>query len=204
MASIEINPSILLRLPAEVRLQIYEWVVPRRVIHVRMRWTGNHAADGFAYSCLEDTRPLRERHQRNVLSHAIPFGAELSALSQTCRTMHQETALLPFETFIWAFETAFTLDHWISMKEDISTEHKKAIRIVAVPNPGPYRSSERFLLNLREILLIGTAYSTTTYFTHPKDAKDMDLEITRLEKDKASGTWDRNGEQAQYAKDLFV
>lgn len=90
------------------------------------------------------------------------------------------------------------------MKEDISTEHKKAIRIVAVPNPGPYRSSERFLLNLREILLIGTAYSTTTYFTHPKDAKDMDLEITRLEKDKASGTWDRNGEQAQYAKDLFV
>ncbi|OAL03002.1 hypothetical protein IQ06DRAFT_122836 [Phaeosphaeriaceae sp. SRC1lsM3a] len=204
MSSDPFSAAPLLRLPAEIRLQIYGWVIPRRVIHVRMKWTGICTPGGFSYSCLEDTHPLQETHERNVLSHQIPFGAELRVLGQTCRQVHQETTFLPFETFTWAFETAFTLDQWVSMKDIISTEHKKAIRTVAVPTPGPYRSSERFLLNLREILLVGTAYTPFTYSRDSEHAKTADLTIMTLKKDKIRNTWVRSGERAQYAKDLFA
>lgn len=203
MSGNDLNTSILLRLPAEIRLQIFSWLIPQRVVYVRMKWTGIRTQDGYAYACLEDTQPLRERHEYNVLSRGVPFGPELRFIGQTCRQMHREASLLPFETFIWAFETAFTLDQWVTSGDHIPAEHKMAIRTVAVPTPGPYRSSERFLVNLRDVLLVGTAYSTTTYFTEPKDMKDTDLAITILKKDKATGTWERNGERAQYAKDLF-
>lgn len=204
MSNNKLNTTPLLRLPTEIRLQIYEWVIPRRVVYVRMKWVGRrYTSQGFTYSCLEDTQPLQEKHESNTLSQAVPFGAEMRLLGQTCRQIYQETALMPYKTFIWAFESTFTLDEWLFTKDCISTEHKKAIRTVAVPFPGPYRSSEEFLLNLQEIIMIGTAYSTTTVFTRPEHEKTA-LEVTTLKKNKESKTWITNGKRAQYAKDLFV
>ncbi|RYE83302.1 MAG: hypothetical protein EOO65_04180 [Methanosarcinales archaeon] len=133
----------------------------------------------------------------------MPFGPDLRQLGQTCHQIRQETAYLPFKTFIWAFETAFTLDQWVSMKDSIPLEHKNAIRTVAVPTPGPYRASERVLLRLDEVHLIGKAYATTTYFDQPADEEDSVHAIITLRKDTTTNTWSRSGEFAQYAKDLF-
>jgi hypothetical protein len=194
---------LLLLLPAELRLQIYELVLPRRVVFVRMKWTGICAPSGYQYACLENTQPLLASHERKILSHAVPFGPDLRQLSQTCQQIHRETAYLPFETYIWAFETAFTLDQWVSMKDSVPLEHKNAIRTVAVPSPGPYRTSERVLLNLAEVHLIGTPYATTTYFDEPTNSEDSVHGIITLKKDKNTNTWNKSGGRAQYAKDLF-
>lgn len=170
-----------------------------------MNWACTYAQDGFVYECLEDNRLRQEKDERNGSSHSTPFGADIRVLGQICRKMHEETALLPFENFTWAFETAFTLDEWLSKEAGIPMSCKEAIRTVAVPSPGPYRSSERALSNLRELLLIGTPYSTNTYFTmDSKGAKDMGIEMEILRKEKASGAWVKGGARAQYAKDLLA
>jgi hypothetical protein len=85
------------------------------------------------------------------------------------------------------------------MKSNIPVQHKNAIRTVAVPTPGPYRSSERTLLNLNEVLLIGTFQPST-------DSTSAELggrAIITLTKSKASNAWMRRGERAEYTKDLF-
>jgi hypothetical protein len=124
-------------------------------------------------------------------------------LAQTCRQIYQETVALPFKTYTWSFETAFTLEQWVSMKVRIPLEHKNAIRTVAVPAPGPYRSSERILSNLQEVLLIGKPYSTTTAFDQITNLKGPIQPVLTLKKDKATDKWMRSGAHARYAKDLF-
>jgi hypothetical protein len=111
---------------------------------------------------------------------------------------------LPFKTYTWSFETAFTLEQWVSMKSRIPLEHKNAVRKVAVPVPGPYRSSERILTDLQEVLLIGKSYSTTTVFDHASDLQGPIHPLITLTKDKATNMWKQSGEHAQYAKDLFT
>ncbi|KAF2027054.1 hypothetical protein EK21DRAFT_115174 [Setomelanomma holmii] len=192
--------SPFFRIPAELRLNIYEYVIGSRIVHVRSKWTGICTPAGFSYACLEDTEPLLESRESKVLQHAVSFGQDYLSLGQTCRQIQNETACLPFKIYIWAFETAFTLDQWVSMKSNIPMQHKNAIRTVAVPTPGPYRSSERILLSLNEVLLIGNFSSTGE--SGPASV-DTGRGIIKLTKDKASDTWLRSGERAQYAKDLF-
>jgi hypothetical protein len=195
--------SPLLCLPAEIRLQIYELVIPSRAVHVRTRWTGICTPAGFTYLCLEDTQPLAISHERNLERHAVSFGSDVRNLSQICRQIHEETATLPFKTYTWSFETAFTLEQWVSMKFRIPLEHKSAIRKVAVPTPGPYRSSERILTDLQKVLLIGKPNSATTVYDDPRNLQSPMHPIITLERDKATNTWKQSREHSQYAKDLF-
>lgn len=191
--------SPLLRIPAEVRLHIYEYVIGSRVVHVRSKWTGICTPAGFSYACLEDTEPLLESRESKVLKHAVPFGQDYLSLGSTCRQIQKETACIPFKIYTWAFETAFTLDQWVSMKSNIPVQHKNAIRTVAVPTPGPYRSSERTLLNLNEVLLIGTFKPSTDSTSAALGGRA----IITLTKSKASNAWMRRGERAEYVKDVF-
>jgi hypothetical protein len=195
--------SPLLRLPLELRLQIYELVVPPRVVHVRMKWTGICTPAGFRYSCLEDTKPLLSPHECLIMSHTVPFGSDWHALGQTCRQMHAETSWLPFQTFTWSFETAFTLDQWVSTKDRIPAYNKNAIRTVAVPTPGPYQSSEQKLSSLREILLFGVNNAMTTVAEEDTDSDKMGPAIITLKKDRVTDTWIRSGEHARYVQELF-
>jgi hypothetical protein len=181
--------SSLLRLPAELRLQIYNLVIPRRVIHVRMKWSGICIPAGFQYTCLENTDPLLASSEKKTLAHAVPFGPDLRRLSETCRQIHGETAHLPFETHIWSFETAFTLDQWVSMKSQVPLAHKNTIRTVAVPPPGPYRSSERILLSLHEVLLVGTAHDRPADANPNVNQQASTKAILILKKDKLGGTY---------------
>jgi hypothetical protein len=157
---------------------------------------------GFDYLCLEDTQPLATTREGNMGDHAVSFGPDMRNLSQICRQIYEEMAVLPFKTYTWSFETAFTLEQWVSMKATIPLKHKNAVRTVAVPAPGPYRSSERILTNLQEVLLIGKPYSTTTVY-NASNLQAPIQPVLKLKKDKATDTWVRSGEHARYAKDLF-
>jgi hypothetical protein len=158
---------------------------------------------GFDYICLGNTQLLATTREWNMGGHAVSFGPDMRNLSQTCRQLYEETAVLPFKTYTWSFETAFTLEQWVSMKTQIPSEHKNAVRTVAVPAPGPYRSSERILTNLQEVLLIGQPYSKATVNAEHRYSQAPIQPVLRLKKDKATDTWMRGGEHAKYAKDLF-
>lgn len=193
---------ILLRLPAEIRLQIYEYVIGSRVVHVRMTWSGVCIPSGFAYTCLENTYPLLEIHQKDVLAKAVPFGADVTVLSQVCRQLHREGSTLPFRLYIWAFETAFTLDQFICMKRKIPLQCKNAIKTVAMPTPGPYRSSERVLLGLTTVLLIGTVVQGD--FEHANKVHEAPSRaILPLRKSLTNGTWVRDNTRADLSKYLL-
>jgi hypothetical protein len=197
------HTSPLLRLPTELRLQIYGYVIGCRTVHIRINWTGMCNPSGFKYACLEDPKHLLQHGETRILEHAVPFGPDLHGLVRTCRQMRKDTACLPFTSFTWAFENAFTLEQWVSTKSFIPVQHKYAIRTVAVPTPGPYRSSERRLSNLREIVLIGFCNPSDGSFSSDPRLGTAPLAMISLKKDKASGAWMRGSEPAQYAKDLF-
>ncbi|KAH7359803.1 hypothetical protein BKA66DRAFT_573913 [Pyrenochaeta sp. MPI-SDFR-AT-0127] len=199
----EIN-SPLLRLPAEIRLQIYEYVIGSRVVHVRMNWSGVCIPSGFSYSCLEETSSLLESHEKRMRKLAVPFGPDVTVLSRVCHQTYKETVALPFKLYVWAFETAFTLDQFVSVKRLVKLEHKSAIRTVAVPTPGPYRSSERILLDLQTVLLIGSFKSDRTGLEDaPRLAKGPSRAILTLKRERSNNTWVRSSKDAKFARGTF-
>ena len=102
--------SPLLNLPPELRSQIYEYVVDSRVVHIRMNWAGIFSPRGYSYSCFDDLRPLLDSSSRDLFSKAVPFNTDVITLGRVCRQMRQDTSLMPFKLWIWAFEDAFTLE----------------------------------------------------------------------------------------------
>jgi hypothetical protein len=198
-----LRTSRLLSLPAELRLQIYEYVLGSRTVHVRIKWTGICIPAGFVYVCLENNLPLLEPSESKTFGHAMPFGIEIHSLSHTCRQMHKETAHLPFKLYTWAFESAFTLDQWVSMKSLVPVQYKNAIRTVAVPTPGPHRSSERILQRLCEVLLIGSFDSFNIPAPSIVNPQAPSRVIITLRRDKVTDTWTHKDECAQYAMNLL-
>lgn len=189
--------SSLLCLTAELRLQIYEYVVGSRVVHVRIHWTGMGNPSGYKYACLDDAKHLLERRENDLLAYAVPFGPDLHGLVNTCRQLHQETACLPYRTHTWAFENPFTLEQWLLSKTLIPAQHKLAIRTVAVADPGPYRSSERLMSDLGKIILIGSYGRKDESHLDPTDAESSPMMMITLKRDGTSGAWIRVRELSQ-------
>jgi len=185
--------SLLLLLPAELRLRIYEHVIGRCTVYVRMKWTGICTPAGFKYSRLSDRAALLKHGENKILVHSVPFGSDIRNLAFTCRKIHEESTCLPFKLYTWAFESAFTLDQWISMKCHVPEQLKSMIKTVAMPSPGPSKSSERFLSNMREIHLIGF-FKHADDEPHPGAGSGLSKQVMMtLKKDKASGSWMRSG-----------
>ncbi|KAL6704071.1 hypothetical protein ACN47E_008835 [Coniothyrium glycines] len=189
--------STLLSLPAEIRLQIYEYVIGYGIVHVRMTWSGICIPTGFAYSCLKKTESLLETNQNDTLADAVPFGRDVIVLNLVCRQIYEEASVLPFRLYVWAFESAFTLDQFVCMKRKIPTRCKIAIKTVAVPTPGPHQSSERKLTNLASIFLIGSDFRAVEEGSESRDTVPARA-ILPLRKSLANGTWVRDDNIARF------
>lgn len=183
--------SPLLNLPPELRCQIYEYVVGSRVVHVRMNWAGIFSPTGYLYSCFNDLQPLLECSTRDLLAMAVPFDKDVTTLTQVCYQMHQDTHLLPFKLWVWAFEDAFTLDQFVTARGlgCIPLQHKHAIRRLAVAPPGHHRSHEKVLHSLQDVLLISSTLPSED--TEPARAASSKprRSITRLRRDTLTDTW---------------
>lgn len=122
-----------------------------------MLWTGVCIPSGFSYHCLPSTLPLLSQHQASILASTIPFGPDITTLALLCKQTYAETALLPFQRFVWAFETPWTLDQWLSMKRSgMRQSSKRMLRTVAVPMPGVFQGCERAMEDLVTVLLVGS------------------------------------------------
>ncbi|KAF2821205.1 hypothetical protein CC86DRAFT_110463 [Ophiobolus disseminans] len=195
--------SPLLRLPAELRLQIYDYVIGSRIVHISFRWIPRFDPTGFKYDYLQDLEPLLEQSERAVHKQAIQIGSDISSLARTCQLVRKETACLPFQAYTWAFGNAFVLDSWLRTEGKIPLQQKRAVKTIALPAPGPYRSSERVLLSLREVFLTGHFSALGTFASEPKHWASRQALMLTLKKPKTAATWEWNGAHATYLKDLF-
>lgn len=186
--------SPLLNLPLELRSQIYEYIIETRVVHVRMNWVGIFSPTGFSYSCFNDLQPLLDPPASDLLAKAVPFTSDITILNLVCRQMHQDTSLIPFKSWVWSFEDAFTLDLFVTAKRlsSIPIHHKEAIRRVAVAPPGPHRSHERVLQSLQEVLLIRSGDLPVENDQHNNISLPSRREVLRLRRDTLTDTWLRN------------
>lgn len=183
--------SPLLRLPPELRSQIYDYVVESRVVHVRMNWAGIFSPTGYSYSCFNDLQPMLAFSTRDLHLNAVPFGTDVTILSRVCRQMHQDTTVLPFKLWLWTFEDAFTLDQFVTARGlgCIPVHHKEAIRRIAVAPPGHHQSHEKVLQSLQEVLLIGSARVTTGEETLEVTSPPPRREVIRLRRDTFTSAW---------------
>ncbi|KAF2622309.1 hypothetical protein BU25DRAFT_463055 [Macroventuria anomochaeta] len=186
--------SPLLNLPFELRSQIFEYIIERRVVHIRMNWSGIFSPTGFSYSCFNDLQPLLESPARGLLAKAVPFDTDITLLSRVCRQMHQDTSLLPFKLWVWSFEDAFTLDQFVTARGlgSIAVHHKEAIRRVAVTPPGPHRSHEKVLQSLQEVLLISPSIPLVKADGVEDTPPASRRVIIRLRLDTLTDTWLRS------------
>lgn len=186
--------SPLLSLPPELRSQIYEYIIDSRVVHIRMNWAGIFSPTGYSYSCFNDLQPLLDMSARDLFSKAIPFDRDVTTLGRVCRQMRQDTFLLPFKLWVWAFEDAFTLDQFVTARGlgSIPVHHKEAIRKVAVSPPGHHRSHEKVLQGLQEVLLIGYVRPAEDDDEAEPDASQHRRDIIRLRRDTLTDTWLRS------------
>ncbi|KAF2849640.1 hypothetical protein T440DRAFT_555627 [Plenodomus tracheiphilus IPT5] len=178
--------SSFLALPAEIRLQIYSHILPPHVIYIRMLWTGVFIPSGFAYHCLPSSAPLISPTEKELLTNVISFSPDISTLTLICKQMHRETAILPFQTWVWAFDTPWTLDQWVSLKRgNVKQESKRSVRTVAVPMPGVFGSSESLMGDLCTVLLTGR------FRLEGEESKEEKTGILTLRRAKGSSTWVR-------------
>lgn len=186
--------SPLLSLPPELRSQIYEYIIDSRVVHIRMNWAGIFSPAGYSYSCFNDLQPLLDSSARDLFSKAIPFDRDVTTLGRVCRQMRQDTSLLPFKLWIWAFEDAFTLDQFVTARGlgSIPVHHKEAIRKVAVTPPGHHRSHEKVLQGLQEVLLIGSVRPAEDDDQVEPNASQYRRHVIRLRRDTRTDTWLRS------------
>lgn len=186
--------SPLLSLPLELRSQIYEYVVDSRVVHVRMNWAGIFSPRGYSYSCFNDLQPLLDSSARDLFSKAVPFDTDVTTLGRVCRQMRQDTSLMPFKLWIWAFEDTFTLDQFVTARGlgSIPIHHKEAIRKVAVAPPGHHRSHEKVLQGLQEVLLITSVRPAEDDNLAGPTSSSSRRDVIRLRRDTLTDTWLRS------------
>jgi hypothetical protein len=92
--------SPLLRLPAEIRNQIYNYVIGRHHYEIRTR-----GSSGITYYLSPG-------------SASSPSWREQNGLSQTCRQLHHETSALPFRNNMFGIrmmEDHSTLNKWMGL-----------------------------------------------------------------------------------------
>lgn len=138
--------SPLLRLPSELRLQIYHLLLGGRQIHIRfVPWqlkrnvkrtkTEKDSIKGhFRYEVLpykQDpwTAGVEQLWQAAAASSQAA-GGRLTLLSGVCRQLYHETALLPQNLNSWSFESVHMMERYILKDNRMPLQQRRAIAIL--------------------------------------------------------------------------
>lgn len=155
--------SPLLRLPFELRLQIYELLLGDRQIHIffvpwqHKQRTKNGQAytetikGGFRYEVLEkrqdpwkvDRRDLRKLGP--VPAPGSPDTAlQITLLSGVCRQLYHETALLPQQMNTWSFETLHVMERYILKENRMPLMQRRAVHTLYCKERLPRALEKKF------------------------------------------------------------
>ncbi|KAF2109937.1 hypothetical protein BDV96DRAFT_604417 [Lophiotrema nucula] len=137
--------SPLLRLPAELRMRIYDFLYPKGGT-ILIEELKDHAGKSLGFGCRiceASTDPWRARGKRedkmNPNSDSLtPFTTSMTLLNGVCRQLYRETALLPYarnswgpgdgEIALWNSHTSFS--SYVVVQKRLPLPHRKAIRIL--------------------------------------------------------------------------
>src|SRR4051794_33759956 len=131
--------SPLLRLPPEIRNQIYELVLDVGQINVCFKkfehWKARTHNNG--QRCYETAAPggffcrILERDQNPWTirpTASCPRGMTL--LSSVCRMLYKETVLMPYELNVWSFDSLPTMERYILKEKRLPRPQVRAIRVM--------------------------------------------------------------------------
>lgn len=140
--------SPLLRLPFELRLQIYRLVLGDRQIHIffvpwqqhkkciekgkggQEHTTETTTKGRFRYEVLEKRQdPWKvDRRELRKLPSDLPDAQQITLLSGVCRQLYLETALLPHQLNTWSFETMHVMERYILKENRMPLTQRRAVR----------------------------------------------------------------------------
>lgn len=134
--------SPLLRLPYELRLQVYELVLGDRQIHIRFvpwQYKGR----------VKRTKPADRESVKGHFRYEVllkkqdPWApgieqtwdlrgaaARLTLLSGVCRQLYHETALFPQKLNTWSFETAHLMERYILKENRMPLQQRRALQML--------------------------------------------------------------------------
>lgn len=155
--------SPLLRLPYELRLQIYELVLGDRQIHIRFVPWRHHKRQTKNGAVYTDT--IKGRFHHDILGkRQDPWGVDadclrmatrhsgglmagmdrLTMLSGVCRQLYHETALLPYRLNTWSFESMHVMEKYIIKENRMPLQQRRAIHTLWCKERIPKALQQKF------------------------------------------------------------
>ena len=131
--------SPLLRLPAEIRIRIYELVLGNKQIYITYKpWQHKRRikqsqlyyetiAGGFRYQLLQPEQNPWHGPRNNT---ALSSNARITLLSGVCRQLYHETALLPQKLNPWSFENTWVMERFIMREDHLTLLQRRAIHVL--------------------------------------------------------------------------
>ena len=154
--------SPFLKLPAEIRQIIYEYALGGRCIlvkHKPHKWN-RRQKDGttaWVYTIKGGFHCTTYDEQVNPFTvAAFPSNAPAERrgfrlLSPVCRQLYQETATLPFELNVLAFENSYVLNRYIVKERRLSLPLRRAIRTLFVQRMMISKSVEKYIGGIHKL-----------------------------------------------------
>lgn len=179
--------SPLLRLPPELRNQIYELVLEVGQINVCFKkfehWKARTHTNGQRY--YETATPggffcrVLDRDQNPwTLPPASQCQRGMTLLSSVCRMLYKETVLLPYSLNVWSFDTMSTMERYILKEKRLPRPQVRAIRVVYTKAVLPDRF-DRSLGGLDVMLVQGGLRLTKVVDPHDPERRAKTWDISR-------------------------
>lgn len=146
--------SPFLKLPAEIRNQIYEETLPDGdtvlIDYETYRNNGNKSLPVFKYRCQcfsPSTDPFQYRYYETDISRKVTL------LSGVCRQFYLETAVLPFKLNVIAFSSHNVMTNFLLLEQRLSHQQRYAITALLLRDNLPGATVLMYLPNVQEVML---------------------------------------------------
>ncbi|KAF2121366.1 hypothetical protein BDV96DRAFT_682612 [Lophiotrema nucula] len=117
-----ISQSPLLRLPRELRDQIYDLVFVGEHVHVTYDQNKRRLS---SVSLPHSLNPFRVGSYDELEKSDFPRS---TTLSPVCRQLHLETELLPYQSNVWSFATYTALNQFLADRQRLPLTHLKSLQ----------------------------------------------------------------------------
>jgi hypothetical protein len=157
--SINQKDSPFLRLPAEIRNQVYEYALGGNTIKIGFetyrstykRNEPNKLAPVFMYNCTvfsQLTNPFKDHKQPFV-----EISSGFTLLNSICRQLYLETATLPYKLNLISFASHNIMVNFLLIEQRISRQQRHAITQLGLPDNMPGANILAYLPNLKRVFL---------------------------------------------------
>ena len=148
--------SPLLKLPPEIRQIIYEYALGDQCILIKYKphkWSRGqkdgttgwvHTVQG-GFHCTTYDRQVNPFTVAAFPTNAPAERRGFRLLSPVCRQLYQETATLPFELNVLAFENGYVLNRYIMKERRLSLPLRRAIRTLFVQRLMICKNVEKYI-----------------------------------------------------------